>query len=136
MTETENTPMFKIETMKDFKDVLTIAKGGDPDAIQAISQFMDLKSNTERSYFPDKITTLCVAQLNGFGKLYFRGDTWNPFSLVADALAIAHMGYKGFKSGQFVDMTRQTPNLSDLQTASEEVKSSLVRGLFSRGGSE
>jgi len=132
MTETvsESKPIFKIESMKDFKDVLTIARGGDPDAIQAIANFMNLNSNTERSYFPDKITTLCVGQLNALGKLYFPNDEWDPFTLVADALAIAHMGYKGFKSAQFVDMTRQTPNLADLQTQSEPVKSGILSGLF------
>jgi len=130
MTETEVTPIFKIESMKDFKDVLTIARGGDPDAIQAIASFMSLDSDTERSYFPDKITALCIGQLNGFGKLFFPNDDWDPFTLVSDSLSVAYMGYKGFKSNQFVDMTRQTPNLADLQTQSEPVKSGILSGLF------
>lgn len=130
MTETEVTPIFKIESMKDFKDVLTIARGGDPDAIQAIASFMSLDSDTERSYFPDKTTALCIGQLNGFGKLFFPNDDWDPFTLVSDSLSVAYMGYKGFKSNQFVDMTRQTPNLADLQTQSEPVKSGILSGLF------
>lgn len=131
-TVTEKQALFKIETMKDFKDVLTIARGGDPDAIQAISNFMNLNSTTERSYFPDRNTTLCIGQLTGLGKLYFPNDDWDPFTMVADALSVAYMGYKGFKSSQFVDMTRQTPNLSDLQTQSDSVKGGVLGGIFQR----
>lgn len=137
MTEAETPePIFKIETIDDLKNVMTIAKGGNPDAIQALSNFINMNSNTERSYFPDKTTTLCIGQLNGFGKLYFPNDEWDPFTLVSDALSIAHMGYKGFKSGQFVDITRQTPNLSALETQSDSVKDGIIGRLFSRGKTE
>lgn len=118
MTETK--PMLQIDTIEDMKRVLIIAKGGDPDAVQAIANFMDLKSNTERSFFPDKKITICVGQLNGFGKVFYPYDDWNPFDLVAEAVTVSFMGYKGFKSNQFVDMTRQTPNLKDLQAIPEE----------------
>lgn len=118
---------FKIETLDDMKKVLIIARGGDPDAVQAIANFMDLRSNTERSYFPNKRITLCIGQLNGFGKVFYPNDDWNPFDLVADAVTVSFMGYKGFKSNQFVDMTRQTPNLKDLQTVPEESKAFVNR---------
>ena len=74
MTETK--PMLQIDTIEDMKRVLIIAKGGDPDAVQAIANFMDLKSNTERSFFPDKKITICVGQLNGFGKVFYPYDDW------------------------------------------------------------
>lgn len=122
--------------MDDLKRVLTIARGGDPDAIQAIVSFMDLKSNIERSYFPDKITSLCVAQLTGLGKTYFPVDDWDPFTLVADCIAISYMPYKGFKSNQFVDMTRQTPNLDALKISPEEVKQGLISKILGRGKTE
>ena len=123
------TPLLKIETLDDLKRILIIAKGGDPDAIQAVANFMDLKSPQERSYFPDKTTALAMAQLEGFGNLYFPNDEWNPFSLVSDVVSVALMGYKGFKSNQFVDMTRQTHDLSALQTIEEQTES---RGILSR----
>ena len=129
----EPKPSFKIESLDDMKRVLTIARGGDPDAIQAIAQFMDMKSNIERSYFPDKHISICVAQLTGYGKTYFPEDSWDPFSLVADCLSIGFMPYKGFKSNQFVDMTRQTPNLDALQTTSDEVKQGVLSRVFGRG---
>jgi len=117
---TDPKPKLQIETLDDMKRVLIIAKGGDPDSIQAIANFMDLKSNTERSFFPDKKVTICIGQLNGFGKVFYPNDDWNPFDLVADAVTVSFMGYKGFKSNQFVDMTRQQPNLKDLQAIPEE----------------
>jgi hypothetical protein len=127
--EIETRPTFKIDTLEDLRKVLVIAKGGDPNAIQAITKFMDFDSNAERSYFPDKTVTLCTAQLSGYGKTFFPNDDWNPFSLVADVLAVHFMGYKGYKSAQFVDMTRQTPNLDALKsTQFEEIK----QGIFSK----
>lgn len=137
MTETEvPTPAFKIESLEDLRKVLVIAKGGDPNAIQAITNFMDFKSNAERSYLPDKTLTLCVGQLNGFGKAFYPKDDWNPFSLIGDILAVAFMGYKGFKSNQFVDMTRQTPNLDALQTTSEEAKQGIISRILGSGKTE
>lgn len=136
MTETVTKQQLKIESLDDLKRVLIIAKGGDPDAIQAVSNFMDLKSNTERSYFPDKITTLCIGQLNGFGKVYFSGEEWDPFSLVADVISVSFMGYKGFKSEQFKDMTSGQPNLDKLQGLPEETKKGILSGIFSRSGKE
>ena len=129
-------PQFEIESLDDLRKVLVIAKGGDPDAIQAITKFMDFQSNAERSYFPDQTLTLCVGQLNGFGKVFFSGEEWDPFSLVSDVLSISFMGYKGFKSNQFVDMTRQTPNLDALQTSSEETKQGIISKILGRGKTE
>lgn len=129
-------PVFKIESLDDLKRIMTIARGGDPDAIQAVTRFMDLESNQERSYFPDKITTLAIGQLDGYGKLYYPEDDWNPYGLVAEALSVAFMGFKGFKSNQFMEMTRQTPNLSALQSQPEPVKQSVLSRLFNRGGKE
>ena len=127
MTEPE--PLLKIKTIDDLKRILIIAKGGDPDAIQAVANFMDLKNPQERTYFPDKQTAIAMAQLEGYGKLYFPEEDWNPFSLVSEVITVSLMGYKGFKSNQFVDMTRQTPDLSDLQTVADQPPSG---GLLSR----
>jgi len=125
-TEAEAKPAFEITSIEDLRKVLVIAKGGDPNAIQAITKFMDFESNAERSYFPDKTITLCTAQLSGYGKVFFPQDDWNPFSLVADVIAVHFMGYKGYKSNQFVDMTRQTTNLDALKTSSEETKQGII----------
>ena len=113
-------PKFEINTDKDLQRLLTIAKGGDPDAQQAIIDFMNLKSNIERSYFPNQKTVLCIGQLKGYGQTFYPGAEWNPFDLVADVLATGFMAFKGFKSNQFVDMTRTQPDLSGLKTTLDE----------------
>lgn len=138
MSETEDSPepVFKIGSLEDMRKVLVIARGGDPNAIQAITNFMDFESDAERSYFPDKTLTLCVGQLNGLGQTFFPNDEWDPFSLVGNVLSKSFMGYKGFKSNQFVDMTRQTPNLDALQTSSEEAKQGIVQRILGSGKSE
>ena len=128
---------FKIESLNDLKRVLIIAKGGDPDAQQAIVDFMDLKSYVERSYFPDKKTTICVGQLQGYGQIFYPKDDWNPFDLVAEVLSISFMGFKGFKSNQFVDMTRTQPDLSGLETTlGEEQKRGVIDRITGRGKGE
>lgn len=132
---TENSP-FDIKNLDDFWRILTIAKGGDPNAIQAVTKFMNLESNAERSYFPDKTITLCTAQLSGYGKIFFPKDNWDPFTLVSDAIAVHFMGYKGYKSNQFVDMTRQTPNLDALKSSPDEVKQGIVSRIINGGKTE
>lgn len=126
----------KIDSFDDMRRVMTIAKGGDPDAVQAITNFMDLRSNIERSYYPDKRTSVCVGQLEGYGRLYFPTDEWDPFRLVADALSIAFMPYKGFKSNQFVDMTRTQPDLSGLKTTIDAQQQSTMDRILRRGKTE
>ena len=129
-------PVFKIKTLDDLKNIMVVAKGGDPNAIQAITKFMNFESVTERSFFPDKTLTLCVGQLNGLGRVYFAGEEWDPFTLIGDVLSIAFMGYKGFKSEQLVDLMRQTPNLDALQTTGEEIKQGVIARILGRVKSE
>lgn len=136
MTETVEKPNLKIESLDDLWRVMTIAKGGNPDAVQAVADFMDLKNPLERSYFPDKTVSLAIGQLDGFGKIFFKGSETNPFRLIAESLSVGFMGFKGFKSNQFVDMTRNTPDLKDLQGIPEETKGGIVSGLLNRGKSE
>lgn len=128
-------PLLEIKNLDDLKRILIIAKGGDPDAIQAVAKFMDLESTTERAYFADKTIMLCVAQLNGYAQAYFPKDDWDPFSLVADVISVATMGYKGFKSEQFKDMTSGQPNLDKLTGLPEDTKRGILSGLL-RGKKE
>ena len=98
---------------------MVIAKGGDPNAQQTLNNFLKFENNTERSNFPNTGTVLCITQLNGFSRLYYPDDEDNPFALGADCLETAFMARKGWKSNAFVEMTKQTPSLSELQTVGE-----------------
>ena len=129
MTEVETIPkiepMFKIESLEDLRKVLVVAKGGNPEAQQAVVDFMNLKSTTERANFMDKTIMLAVAQQDGYSRAY---PQFKAFELVSNAISSATMGYKSKKSDQLMQIIQQVPNLSDLTSATEEVK----HGYFSR----
>jgi len=112
-------PIFEINDWSDLKKALIIAKGGDPDAIQAVTDFMNLKNPTERANFMDKTIMLAVAQQDGFSKIY---PQFKSFKIISEVISTATMGYKSKKSDQLTQIIQQTPNLADLQTQPEEVK--------------
>ena len=134
MSEAVAKNQFKIESMDDLWRVMTIAKGGNPKAQQALEKFIDLESDEERSYFPDKMTTLAVSQNLMYGKALFPKRPVNAFSIFASCLSKGFMGYKGFKSNQWVDITRQTTILEALQSMPNEVKQGFVSRIL--GGSK
>lgn len=125
-------PNFEIKTLDDLKRVLIIAKGGDPDAIQAVSRFVPWEKLAAQSYFPDKLTAVAISQLNGYSAVLHM----KCFSTVADVLSVGFMSLKGFKTGQFVQMTQQTANLSSLESQPEEVKRGFLSNFFNRGAKE
>ena len=137
MTEVETIPkiepMFKIESLEDLRKVLVVAKGGNPEAQQAVVDFMNLKSTTERANFMDKTIMLAVAQQDGYSRAY---PQFKAFGVVSNVISSATMGYKSKKSDQLVQIIQQTPNMSDLTSASEEVKQGYISKLLGRGKSE
>jgi len=132
-TKTVIEPMFKIESLDDLRKVLVIAKGGNPEAQQAVVDFMNLKSTTERANFMDKTIMLAVAQQDGYSRAY---PQFKAFELVSNAISSATMGYKSKKSDQLMQIIQQTPNLSDLTSATEETKQNYISRIFGRGKSE
>jgi hypothetical protein len=121
--KTEIKPIFEIESLDDLRKVLVIAKGGNPEAQQAVVDFMNLKSTTERANFMDKITMLAVAQQDGLSENY---PMFKSFGLVSRAISSATMGWKSKKSDQLVQIIQQTPNLGDLTSASEDVRQGVI----------
>lgn len=129
-------PLIEIRDLNDLKRVLIIAKGGDPDAIQAITNFMDLKNPTERANFMNTTIMLAVAQQNGFSKTYFPNRPNNAFALVSEVIATATMGYKSKKSDQLTQIIQQTPNLSEITAPREEIKRGIVDKILGRSKTE
>lgn len=122
----ETTPEFEIKSFDDYKRLVILANGGDPDAIQILSKYSNLDSMAERSYFPDRITSLAIGQMYIFGDAYWPNKKNNPFTLAGDKIAEGFMGYKGFKSNQVMEITRNTPNLDALQTLPQETKQGFI----------
>ena len=129
----EAEPMFKIESLDDLRKVLVIAKGGNPEAQQAVVDFMNLKSTTERANFMDKTIMLAVAQQDGYSRAY---PMFKAFELVSNAISSATMGYKSKKSDQLMQIIQQTPNLSDITSTSEETKQNYISRILGRGKTE
>ena len=125
-----------IKTPQDLFEWMSVALGKDPKAIQSMAKYMNLDSNDERSYFPNQLTALAIAQLRGYGKAHYSTDTWNEYDLIADVISIGFMGYKGFKSEQYKDITSGQPNLDKLQGLPEETKQGILSGIFGRGKKE
>ena len=137
MSETEKKPpSLKIESWEDVFRAMCVIRGIDPNQVQAMAKFSDFDNNDERSYYPNQLTSIAIAQLRMFGESFYMGDEWNEYELVADYLAIGFMGYKGFKSEQYKDITSGQPNLDKLQGLPEETRKGILSGIFNRGGSK
>ena len=141
MTKTETKektalPTLKIESWEDLFRVMCIVRGIDPNQVQSMAKFSDFDNQDERTYYPTQLTSIAVAQLRMFGEAFYKGEKWNEYELTADFLAIGFMGYKGFKSDQYKDITSGQPNLDKLQGLPEETKKGILSGIFGRGKSE
>jgi len=111
-----------------------IAMGIDPKQVQSIAKFIDHDDQDQGSYFPNQTTSLAIAQLRGYGKAHYRGHEWNPYDVIADCISIGFKGYKGFKSGQYVEITSGQPNLEKLQGLPDETKKGILSGILGRSG--
>lgn len=105
----------EVKSLEDLRRVIVSAQGGDPEAQQTLNAFLKFNNNIERSNFPTNRVVLAIAQVSGYGKLFYPDDKDDPFGLVADAISVAFMAKGGRKSEQFVEMMKQTPSLADLQ---------------------
>lgn len=113
-----------------------IAEGKDPDASQALTDFMDMKNIVERSNLPTTDTVLCMASLDIAGQVAFRNRPDNIFFKFRDSLARAYMARGGEKANQFVEMTKQTPSIVDLQTVREDQRQSFTDKILGRSKPE
>ncbi len=114
-------------------NIMCAVRGVDPNQVQGMAKFSNFDNNDERSYFPNQLTAIAIPQLRMIGKANYPYDDWNEYELLADYLAIGYMGFKGFKSEQYKDITSGQPNLDKLQGLPEETKKGILSGIFGRG---
>jgi len=136
MSDTAALPTLKIESWEDLFRAMCIVRGIDPNQVQSMAKFSDFDNQDERSYYPNQLTSLAVAQLRMFGEAFYKGEQWNEYELVADLLAVGYMGYKGFKSDQYKDITSGQPNLDKLRGLPEETQKGILSGIFGRSSKE
>jgi len=117
-------------------ETMCILKGVDPSQIQSMSKFTDFNNNDERSYYANQYTSVAIAQLRAYGKALYFGHDWDEYTILADFLSVGFMGFKGFKSEQWKDITSGQPNLDKLKGLPEETQKGILSGLFNRGSKE
>lgn len=135
-TDPEPTPIREPMNEREIMRMLQIADGQNPDAQQTINDFMRFNNDVERTNLPTTNAVLCVAQLGLASKWLYPENEDNPFAIVERSLAIAFMARKGEKSSQFVDIVRNQPDLSQYQTAGEDMKNGLVDRVLNRSVAE
>ena len=123
---------FEIENMDDLRRVLIMAQGGDPDARQALTDFMSFEDDVERTNLPTRRDVHLVSFLKIVSASYFPYVDNDPFFIFAKHISKAFMALRGNKSEQFVTMMKQTPSLSDLQMMQEPAPRSLRERFFGR----
>lgn len=114
-------------------NIMCAVRGVDPNQVQGLAKFMNPDNIDETTYYPTQRTSLAIAQLRMFGEAFYKGEEWNEYELAADLLGMGFKGLKGFKSTQYVDITSGQANLDKLQGVPEEVKKTVLSGIFSRG---
>jgi hypothetical protein len=125
----------EVKTPEDLRRLMVIADGGDPDAQQTLNAFLRFNNIVERSNLPTRRDVVLLTYLDGCSKRYYPNNPDNPFASLRDSLATSFMAKGGGKSNQFVELMKQTPSLSDLQTVSES-NPSLTDRILGRGKTE
>lgn len=133
MTET---PKLAIANEKDLMRFMQILDGINPDAVQTMNDFLDMKNIIERSNLSTRRDVQLIVYLDMCSEFYFPEHTKNPFARMRDSLARAFLAKGGFKSNQFVELMRNQPDLSGMQTSSEDVKRSLLDRVLGRSKTE
>jgi len=116
----------KIKTIDELRRISMIAQGGDPDAQQTLNKFLTFDDNKERTNLPTRRDVQLMLFADFASKSLYPNRKNNPFEKLSEAAAIAFMAKGGWKSNQFVEMTKQTMSLSDLQTLGGDSQRSIL----------
>ncbi len=127
---------FELETLDDLRKIIVMAKGGDPEAQHTLNEFLKFNNNIERTNLPKRIDVQRVIFADYAGKIFYPENLDDPFTKLANSISIAFMAKGGDKSKQFVELMKQTPSLSDLQTLSDQPNPGILDRMLGRGGKE
>ena len=125
----------KLDSLDDLRRIVIMAKGGDPEAQHTLNAFLKFNSNIERTNLPKREDVQRMVYADYAGKTLYPDTDEDPFSKFADTMATAFMAKGGDKSKQFVELMKQTPSLSDLQTLQEKPRGMMDR-ILGRGKPE
>lgn len=140
MTE-ETTKEAKLDPMNEadlnkFRRLLMTLEGENPDAQQTITDFMRMDNPVEGSNLPTRRDVQLEVYLDIAGKFFFPDLENDPFTVLRDSIATTFKAKGGEKSKQFVDMVRNQPDLSGLQTMPQDAKISVFDKVLGRSHKE
>ena len=132
--ETKETklPSLEITSWDDIRRAIMSVQGVNPEVQQTITDFMDMTNPVEGSNLPNRRDVHLEVYLDICGKFLFPDEPQDPFSILRDSIATTFKAKGGLKAKQFVEMVRNQPDLSVLQTTSEETKKGILSGIFGR----
>lgn len=122
------------EGQEALRNLLVTLEGGNPHAQALLNDFLKMNSAIERTFLPTRRDVQQVDYANYASKTFWPDIPNNPFADCVDSICVSWMPYKGEKSRQTVELFRQTPNLSELQTISDN--RSVIDRLLGREGKE
>jgi len=134
--EVKETPAIKISSEKDLMRFFQILDGLNPDSQQTMTDFTDMRNIVERSNLATRRDVQLIIYLDMCSDFYFAEHPNNPFGKMRDSIARAFLAKGGFKSKQFVELMRNQPDLSGLQTTNADIKRGLLDRFLGRGTTE
>ena len=114
-------------------EILCMVRGIDPSQVQGMAKFMDPDSVDETTYYATQRTAVSIAQLRLYSEAFYKDEEWNEYEFTADILGTGFKGFKGFKSGQYKDITSGQPNLENVQAMSPDAKTGILSSVLGRG---
>ena len=132
--ETKETklPSLEITSWDDIRRAIMSVQGVNPEVQQTITDFMDMTNPVEGSNLPNRRDVHLEVYLDICGKFLFPDEPQDPFSILRDSIATTFKAKGGLKAKQFVEMVRNQPDLSGLQTTSEETKQGILSRILGR----
>jgi len=129
----EKEPAIKIKNERDLMRLLAILDGQNPDTQQTITDFMDMDNPVEKTNLPKRKDVQRIAYCHYAGQIFFPEKPNNAFNKAVISISLAFSAKGGEKSKQFVDIVRNTTDLSGIQGVSEDAKQGILDRVLRRG---
>jgi hypothetical protein len=123
--------------MRFIRDLMISAQGGDPQARQALTNFMSFDNPVEGSNLATRKDVQRVVYFTYVGMSFFPDVKNDPFTDAAEIIATVSKAKGGFKSNQTVELFRTSPDMAALKQSIEDIQSPSIRDrIFGRGKSD
>ena len=126
----------EVKSERDLMRLLAILDGQNPDTQQTITDFLNMDDPIQQTNLPKRKDVQRIAYLHYAGRTFFPDKKDNAFALAVESISLAFSAKGGMKSNQFVDIVRNTTDLSGLQGIPEDEKRGIIDKITGRGKTE